>query len=329
MAECRNCGATLTGPYCASCGQQDIDPRPTFGHLLHEATASLFHADSRLWRTMGVLLLRPGRLAQRYVAGQRARFLPPIRLYLATSLLFFMLLSLNGGTPVTVDPVSVSDSHPSALSEAPAVDDSEGLQRIQIPADVRPRIDAARRQVQAAMESKESADDATVEADLSEMLETCDIGYSGLLEDFFRPRIKAACEQARVDHGQVLLSRFRSYLPTAMFLAMPFFALFMKLWFWRPVRYYMEHLLFQLFNHSAFFIVGSLGQTGAMLLPARWSDWLDGGVLVYLFVYAYQSLRTYYQQGRWMTVFKFVSLGGVYLVLMAFGFVFTGLAAVI
>lgn len=60
MAECLNCGAVLAGPYCAQCGQRDMPPRPSFFRLLDEVTASLFHADSRLWRTLGLLLFNPG-----------------------------------------------------------------------------------------------------------------------------------------------------------------------------------------------------------------------------------------------------------------------------
>lgn len=53
---CRNCGALLTGRYCADCGQKHKVGMPTVGHLLAESVEGLTHADSRLWRTLRVLL---------------------------------------------------------------------------------------------------------------------------------------------------------------------------------------------------------------------------------------------------------------------------------
>ena len=58
---------------------------------LHQvATEDLTHADSRLWRTLAALLFKPGHLTREFLAGRRARYLPPVRLYLVLSVLFFL-----------------------------------------------------------------------------------------------------------------------------------------------------------------------------------------------------------------------------------------------
>ncbi|HET9473089.1 MAG TPA: DUF3667 domain-containing protein, partial [Steroidobacteraceae bacterium] len=63
-------------------------------HFASEAFESITHADSRLWRTLGYLLARPGRLTSEFFAGRRVRYLPPFRLYLVISLLFFVIAGL-------------------------------------------------------------------------------------------------------------------------------------------------------------------------------------------------------------------------------------------
>jgi Protein of unknown function (DUF3667) len=85
---CENCGAEVTQRFCGACGQRLDVPLHTLGHFTRVATEDLTHADSRLWRTLGALLFRPGFLTAEFLAGRRARYLPPVRLYLVLSVLF-------------------------------------------------------------------------------------------------------------------------------------------------------------------------------------------------------------------------------------------------
>ncbi len=96
-ADCLNCGARLLGPYCSLCGQRHEPHPPTVGHLLGETFETLTHADSRLWRTLRTLLARPGALTREWSARHRAGYLPPIRLYLVLSVVFFLMVALGAG----------------------------------------------------------------------------------------------------------------------------------------------------------------------------------------------------------------------------------------
>ena len=87
---CLNCGARLTGPYCASCGQKDLHTDPTFRELLHDTAQELTHWEGKLPSTLKALLLRPGLLTVDFLAGRRARWIPPLRLYLICSIAFFV-----------------------------------------------------------------------------------------------------------------------------------------------------------------------------------------------------------------------------------------------
>jgi len=64
---CPNCGELLWGQYCASCGQRSRLRMITFWELLRDAGDLLASLDSRLWRTLGLLMFRPGRLTLDYL----------------------------------------------------------------------------------------------------------------------------------------------------------------------------------------------------------------------------------------------------------------------
>ena len=93
-AACPNCGTPLTGPYCVTCGQKDQLLRLPVYRFVNDAVKEYFGIDGRLWRSLGLLLFKPGRLTREYFEGRRARYLRPLRLYLTATLLFFFLLSV-------------------------------------------------------------------------------------------------------------------------------------------------------------------------------------------------------------------------------------------
>lgn len=99
-SECLNCGAKLTGPYCAACGQNGHVHR-TIGAIWHELMHGVLHFDGKIWRTLPELAFRPGALTRRYVRGERAKFVSPLALFLFSALLMYATYSLLGhhGSP--------------------------------------------------------------------------------------------------------------------------------------------------------------------------------------------------------------------------------------
>jgi hypothetical protein len=88
---CLNCEAPLAGPYCARCGQRDLPPEPPLRELIAEAWDTFVSVDGKVANTLRLLVAQPGALTREYLTGRRARFLPPLRLYLLCSLVFFLL----------------------------------------------------------------------------------------------------------------------------------------------------------------------------------------------------------------------------------------------
>jgi Protein of unknown function (DUF3667) len=90
-AQCLNCGSTLTGPFCAECGQRAVPPHPTLRELFGEALAEFSGWDGKLAETIRTLLRKPGQLTVEFLAGRRAHFISPLRLYFMSSLVFFLV----------------------------------------------------------------------------------------------------------------------------------------------------------------------------------------------------------------------------------------------
>ncbi len=92
---CMNCNVPLTGPFCHICGQKDDDLRRPFWTFLQALLDDIFSSDSRLVKSLVLLVLVPGGLTRAYVQGRRAAYVPPIRAYLVMSVVFFLTLELT------------------------------------------------------------------------------------------------------------------------------------------------------------------------------------------------------------------------------------------
>ena len=80
----------LQGEYCHACGQSVHNPTQHFGHAVEEVFESFWHLDGRAFRTLRDLQF-PGRVARNYLAGQRVRYITPMRLFVILSLLTFFV----------------------------------------------------------------------------------------------------------------------------------------------------------------------------------------------------------------------------------------------
>ncbi|WP_341712473.1 DUF3667 domain-containing protein, partial [Erythrobacter sp.] len=92
---CLNCGTQLIGEHCHACGQRAHLHRTlaAFGHdLLHGA----LHLDGKTWKTLPLLVFKPGQLTRRYIEGERARFVSPMALFLFSIFLMFAVFQAVG-----------------------------------------------------------------------------------------------------------------------------------------------------------------------------------------------------------------------------------------
>ena len=92
---CLNCRTPLAGRYCHQCGQA-ARVRRSLAAIGHDIAHSVLHFEGKIWRTLPLLAWRPGELTRRYIAGERARFVSPMALFLFSVFLMFAIFSLIG-----------------------------------------------------------------------------------------------------------------------------------------------------------------------------------------------------------------------------------------
>src|SRR5437763_17130064 len=81
LTHCENCGAPLTGHWCAKCGQPAIDYRRSFRHVIADVLDSFLNWDSKFFATIGLLITHPWRLTNEFLSWRRIRYLHPARLF--------------------------------------------------------------------------------------------------------------------------------------------------------------------------------------------------------------------------------------------------------
>lgn len=228
---CRNCGAALSGEYCSRCGQREGRGDLSFGAIAGELMDELFSWDSRLWRTLVPLIFRPGFLTAEFMAGRRARYVPPFRLYLIISFVLFLVASLVSFEVVSVhagggagqDPLSSLEAE-GAVGVAPVViDGDDGDERDGIGVDISIANEDSPRWLQD-LESR-------MEQNAGKMAQDQSAFFERLLE----------------------------YLPQMMFLMLPVFALLLKICYLFSPFHYLQHLVFSLHFHSFVYLIHLFG----------------------------------------------------------------------
>lgn len=89
-SNCLNCGEEVSGNYCSNCGQKFQPTKVPLRLFLDDVVETLFTIDNRLFRTLRDLFLKPGKVTIDYIEGRRAKYLPPLRIYLSISVVYFL-----------------------------------------------------------------------------------------------------------------------------------------------------------------------------------------------------------------------------------------------
>lgn len=287
--DCLNCGAYLRGQYCAVCGQRARSRLISLWELVSDAFGDLFEIDSRLWQTLIPLLIRPGRLTYDYLQGRRARFMPPFRMYLVLSLVFFVVAFFDPredlGLLFEAEPVPDAALAPEAGAD-PAV---EGFS------------------FNFNNGNADAADDCNVDAsDIEEL-------PRWLQRRMTVERLQQFCERAQIDGGRAFVDRLADNIPTALIVLLPFMALVLKALYPLSRRYYVEHLLFFVHFHAFFFLVLSLQILLVRLsslvgIPEAVPTLLVVFASLYIPVYLFMAMRYVYGQSRFVTFLKYIVL---------------------
>src|SRR5213595_4112742 len=117
LTHCENCGAELHGHWCAKCGQPAIEYRRSFRHVVADLLNEFLNWDSKFFTTIALLILKPWRLTNEFLAGKRVRYVNPLRLYLLASILFFFAVNY-GAKGIRIDPTKFPEEKRAKVAAA-------------------------------------------------------------------------------------------------------------------------------------------------------------------------------------------------------------------
>ena len=316
------------------------------GTLFHDAWHVLTHVDGRFWQTLRRLAFSPGFLTNEYFRERRASYIPPFRLYLVLSLVFFGVASLTSA--FDVEPLHPA---PQALTPEERAELERGADAL---ARTRERLDpsttggavagAVLGRVQAGMEDAATAAGTgatanppaapTATGTRSIRWNTRDCDRLDVDPQWLEPALRDACRRAQQDGGRALGHAFVANIPKMMFVFLPLMAATMVLLYWRPRRYYVEHLVFYLHVHAALFLALTVlvvvGAAANVVPPLEVVTAVLGfATFVYAVWYVWRAMRVHYGNGRALTFAKFSIIAFWYVVFLAFSVAGTAIVSAV
>jgi hypothetical protein len=328
---CLNCSAEIYGRYCHVCGQENLEPKETALGLVTHFFYDITHFDGKFFSTVRYLLLKPGFLSKEYLRGRRASYLHPIRMYVFTSAIFFLIFFSFVHTD-RIDLSAVRDVRDSIATSA------------------------NKNMVIALRTAKTAGDSQRIRETFTTEVADTALFDEGKVFPFLNPRYqtKAAYDSAqrrlpaeRRDKwvkrnglyraiefnakmkedpgfsktwGNEVLHKF----PQLLFISLPIFALLLKLLYRRKKEYnYVDHAVFSIHLYIFTFVtllIYLLFSRLQMETGWQWINYIKGALNLYIFFYTYKALKNFYQQGWLKTFVKFCLLNMMSFIVILFLF---------
>ncbi len=330
VAVCPNCDHELRGQYCSNCGQSQKGVDRFFLTLVNEAFEGLFSLESKAWRTTIYLLFRPGLLSKEYFNNRRARYITPIRLYLITSIAFFLLLSgiaffagdikIGSTTPDGTQPEVVSET---VVEEASTTNTTlKGVSSNQEGADVLSQAEDD------AGQTSKNIDKAIDGIHVNLAVPFTSEKKNKELNTAMEEKLKSSLAIAK-ERPELLIDKLIDSSPPVVLLLLPLFALVLKIFYIGSNRYYAQHLVLALHNHSflfaAMFVIGLI----SVCFDNEIGSTIQYFIWMWIGIYMCLSLKTAFEQSWPVTLLKSTVLLMIYIVLFSAALVCISLLGII
>jgi|GEM_PF-450255 len=337
VLNCSNCGSELTGRFCSICGQPNKEVKRPLYALIAELLHVLLDLDGRAYRTVFFLFTRPAFLSQAYISGQRANYTAPLRLFLAISIIFFIFISAQNSFESFRESLNeVSELSSGAASES---ENEESDSENSAEPDADPDLDGivtAGRDFSDFGDPSNYTDYADNDDFSAEDIEEAFVELEGISLPFLSEQANAnllvvlqqqATEnylEIREDPVGAVLSLLE-YLTFFILLMVPILAFMQFVMFFLAKRYFIEHLILTLHNHTfvvlAFLVILLLGIVEDLDVPylSAVIGVLITITIIWIPIYLLISLKRYFGWGWWITIPIYVVTSIAYTVVMFLG----------
>jgi Protein of unknown function (DUF3667) len=329
---CENCGANMSGPFCAQCGQHAVDYRRSFGRVFADVLDSFLNWDSKFTMSLWLLMSRPWKLTIDFLSGKRVRHMHPLRLYLLISIAFFFAVNYWAKS-IHADPSKFSDKD---RADVAAEIDKEDIPP-ELKARIRGAIDAkSLTQPEGQRSSRSPAATTTpqpsaIASPTQPSASPSSSGDYGPMIQFDKPPsepferwLEQRAKEKMGEHGSkmalFIATLFRN-LPYMMLCCIPLFALVLKVLYLRKRVFYIDHLIYALHIHSfaylAIILIVLITIGLNRTIPGTFANWMIAVLWIAFATQIFLSIRRVYRQDWFFTIFKFLLGGFVYLMVLA------------
>ena len=326
ITHCENCGAQLHGHWCAQCGQPAIDYRRSFRYVIVDLLDEFLNWDSKFFRTLGLLVIRPWKLTNQFLAGHRVRYVHPLRLYLLASILFFFAVNYWAKS-LHLQPGKITSKDRAEIESALDAQNLTPEQRAKVErslnmANISPEVAA----IMAAKGKDTTPEETGIPQATPTSRETATppaFFQSGNPSTPFEKWIETRAKEKIGEHGtnlQLFAKTLISNLPYMMLCCIPLFALVLKILYIRREVFYIDHLIYALHIHSFAYlatILIILATIGLNRVASGTSaEWIIALLWIIFAAQIFLSIRRVYRQGWFISIFKFFFGGFVYLIVL-------------
>src|SRR6267143_4639669 len=337
LTHCENCGAELQGHWCAQCGQAAVEYRRSFRYVVADLLNEFLNWDSKFFTTIALLILKPWRLTNEFLAGKRVRYVNPLRLYLLASILFFFAVNY-GAKGLRLQPGRLS---PKDRAELEA-----DLKKEDLPPAAREQLEALLQESPSPSSSLQSTSAPSPSPAPKTDKQKQEFGKIGerpfVVFDQaksttpFESWIEARAKEKMGEHGTkmgLFISTLFSNLPYMMLCCIPLFALVLKVLYIRRRLFYIDHLIYALHIHTFFYagvmliVLATIGLN--RVAPGAFAGWLIALLWIAFVTQIFLSIRYVYRQGWFFSIFKFLFGGFVYLIVLVIALAITFFATVV
>jgi hypothetical protein len=340
---CLNCGAEVQGRFCQICGQENIEPKESFWHLVTHFMYDITHFDGKFFSTLKYLLFKPGFLSHEYLRGRRASYLHPIRMYVFTSAIFFLVFfSLkNEESIVTLNEKSngkakkqtaaqvmkkltnkredlkesLSDSMPAiaktAILSAIAQTDSN-IALLKRDTTAKDKVNTGSNNNLNFFGGNKNNRYGSIDAYDSAQKKLPEAERDNFIERKFTKQNIHLREKYHEDGKamwEAILEKFKHMFPQMLFCSLPLFALLLQLLYVRRKSFfYVNHVVFTIHLYcGTFIIILVYVLLDALLKKFSYHNQTIGLVFMLSgFFYWYKSMRNFYEQRRGKTILKYL-----------------------
>ena len=328
---CLNCGRhPLTTRFCADCGQENTPHAISVAHLAGDVMDEFMKWDGRLFRSLALLLFFPGKLTQEYNAGRRVNYVSPFKMYFVVSAIFVFLLSWNRPPDDII------------LDGAGARLGTKSGNKSPLQINFGPDADTGSKSKGKSAKGAEEEKDALLF--LGEYAFPPHYALTGggkVTQGHFAEAYRQWQQDKKnknkhpawrqnivsnvchaVDAPQTYIGNLIQSIGKAMFFLLPLYAFLLAMFFFRSRRYYVEHLILAINNHTMAFLIGSMADISIRFIPHVGAP--VGGLLIFSYwLYELISLRVVYQRGWLGTMFRQGLIWFGYAIALVLGFAVT------